>query len=57
MKKSASLDAMIVLLKAVAEINHLRVLTLLRHEDLTISDFIFILDQSQACISRYLRLL
>ncbi|WP_375658991.1 ArsR/SmtB family transcription factor [Bartonella sp. MR30HLJHH] len=57
MRKSASLDAMIVLLKAVAEISHLRVLTLLRHEDLTIPDFIFILGQSQACISRYLRLL
>ncbi|WP_375623034.1 MULTISPECIES: ArsR/SmtB family transcription factor [unclassified Bartonella] len=57
MKKSASLDAMIVLLKAVAEVSHLRVLTLLHHEDLTIPDFIFIFDQSQACISRYLRLL
>ncbi|WP_375665743.1 ArsR/SmtB family transcription factor [Bartonella sp. TT121SHDZB] len=57
MKKSASLDAMIVLLKAVAEVSHLRVLRLLHHEDLTIPDFIFILDQSQACISRYLRLL
>lgn len=57
MKKSASLDAMIVLLKAVAEVGHLRVLRLLHHEDLTIPDFIFILDQSQACISRYLYLL
>ncbi|WP_208434843.1 ArsR/SmtB family transcription factor, partial [Bartonella taylorii] len=55
MKKIASLDAMIELLNAVAEINHLLVLTLLSHEDLTISDFIIILDQSQACISRYLR--
>ncbi|WP_375616541.1 MULTISPECIES: ArsR/SmtB family transcription factor [unclassified Bartonella] len=57
MKKSASLDAMTELLKAVAEVSHLRVLRLLHHEDLTIPDFIFILDQSQACISRYLRLL
>ncbi|WP_375649688.1 ArsR/SmtB family transcription factor [Bartonella sp. OT172YNZD] len=57
MKKSPSLDAMIVLMKAVAEVSHLRILTLLHHEDLTIPDFIFILDQSQACISRYLRLL
>lgn len=57
MKKSASLDAMIVLLKAVAEVSHLRVLRLLHHEDLTIPDFIFILDQSQACILRYLCLL
>lgn len=54
MKKSASLNAMIVILKAVAEVSHLRVLRLLNHEDLTIPDFIFILDQSQACISRYL---
>ncbi|PIT69831.1 ArsR/SmtB family transcription factor [Bartonella tribocorum] len=57
MKKSASLDATIVLLKAIAEVSHLRVLRLLHHEDLTIPDFIFILDQSQACISRYLYLL
>ncbi|PIT70677.1 ArsR/SmtB family transcription factor [Bartonella tribocorum] len=57
MKKSASLDAMIVLLKAVAEVSHLRVLRLLHYEDLTIPDFTFILDQSQACISRYLCLL
>ncbi|WP_039758926.1 ArsR/SmtB family transcription factor [Bartonella queenslandensis] len=57
MKKSASLDAMIVLLKAVTEVSHLRVLRLLYHGDLTIPDFIFILDQSQACISRYLCLL
>ncbi|WP_175869209.1 ArsR/SmtB family transcription factor [Bartonella gabonensis] len=57
MKKSASLDAMIILLKAVAEVSHLRVLRLLHHEDLTIQDFIFILDQSQACISRHLHLL
>ncbi|WP_273717853.1 MULTISPECIES: ArsR family transcriptional regulator [Bartonella] len=57
MKKSTSLDAMTVLLKAVAEVNHLRVLRLLHHEDLTIADFIFILDQSQVCISRYLCLL
>ncbi|QEE12483.1 methyltransferase domain-containing protein [Bartonella krasnovii] len=57
MKKSASLDAIIVLLKAVAEVSHLRVLRLLNHEDLTIPDFIFILDQSQACILRNLCLL
>lgn len=57
MKKSASLNAMIVILKAVAEVSHLRVLRLLNHEDLTIPDFIFILDQSQACISRHLCLL
>ncbi|WP_142416539.1 ArsR/SmtB family transcription factor [Bartonella massiliensis] len=57
MKKSTSLDAVTVLLKTAAEVSHLRVLTLLQHEDLTISDFIFILDQSQARISRYLSLL
>ncbi|EJF83028.1 ArsR family transcriptional regulator [Bartonella rattimassiliensis] len=57
MKKNESLDAMIMLLKAVAEVSHLRVLTLLHHEDLTIPDFIFILEQSQVCIARYLRLL
>lgn len=57
MKKIESLDAIIVLLKAMAEANRLRVLRLLYHEDLTVSDFIFILGQSQLRISRHLRLL
>ncbi|WP_455480382.1 ArsR/SmtB family transcription factor [Bartonella sp. B12(2025)] len=57
MKKIASLDAMIILLKTVAEVSRLRVLALLCHEDLTISDFIFILGQSQSRVSRHLRLL
>ncbi|MBB4076976.1 ArsR family transcriptional regulator [Bartonella fuyuanensis] len=57
MKKSASLDGMIVLLKTVAVVSHLRVLMLLKHEDLTVPDFIFILDQSQKRISQHIRLL
>ncbi len=57
MKKVVSLDAMIVLLKTMAEISRLRVLVLLCHEDLTISDFTFILSQSQSRILWHLRLL
>ncbi|WP_336294272.1 ArsR/SmtB family transcription factor [Bartonella sp. CB169] len=57
MKKIASLDVVITLLKAVAEVSRLRILALLYHEDLTISDFTFILSQSQSRVSRHLRLL
>ncbi|WP_208437379.1 ArsR/SmtB family transcription factor [Bartonella taylorii] len=57
MKKIVSLDAMIVLLKTMAETSRLRVLVLLCHEDLTISDFTFILSQSQSRVLWHLRLL
>ncbi|EJF94526.1 methyltransferase domain-containing protein [Bartonella taylorii] len=57
MKKIVSLDAMIVLLKTMAETSRLRVLVLLCYEDLTISDFTFILAQSQSRVLWHLRLL
>ncbi|MBX4335062.1 ArsR/SmtB family transcription factor [Bartonella raoultii] len=57
MKKKINLDAMVVLLKAMAEINRLRILALLCHEDLMISDLTFILGHSQSYISRHLRFL
>ncbi|EJF78661.1 ubiquinone/menaquinone biosynthesis methyltransferase [Candidatus Bartonella washoeensis] len=57
MEKMQSLDAMTVLLKAMAETSRLRMLALLCHEDLTVSDFTFILVQSQPRVSRNLRLL
>ncbi|VEJ45636.1 ArsR/SmtB family transcription factor [Bartonella vinsonii] len=57
MKKPVSLDALIILLKTIAEISRLRILALLCQDDLTISDFIFILGQSQSHVSRHLHLL
>ncbi|WP_208434108.1 ArsR family transcriptional regulator [Bartonella taylorii] len=57
MKKIVSLDAMIMLLKTMAETSRLRVLVLLCHENLTISDFTFILGQSQSRVLWHLRLL
>ncbi|MET3590254.1 ArsR family transcriptional regulator [Bartonella silvatica] len=57
MKKILSLNAMIELLKTIAEKKHLRILVLLYHEDLTISDLSFILGQTQSCVSRCLCLL
>ncbi|MCZ2158332.1 ArsR family transcriptional regulator [Bartonella sp. 220] len=57
MKKTVSLDALIILLKTIAEISRLRILALLYQNDLTISDFIFILGQSQSHVLHHLRLL
>ncbi|EJF88262.1 hypothetical protein ME1_00720 [Bartonella vinsonii subsp. arupensis OK-94-513] len=57
MRKPVSLDALIILLKTMAEISCLRILALLCQDDLTISDFIFILGQSQSHVSRHLHLL
>ncbi|EJF81062.1 ArsR/SmtB family transcription factor [Bartonella doshiae] len=57
MEKKASLNAVIVQLKAMAETSCLRILALLYHGDFTVSDFAFILDQSQSCVSRHLHLL
>lgn len=57
MKKTISLDAMIELLKTMADVNHLRILALLYHEDLTISDLTFILDLPQSHVLRHLHLL
>ncbi|WP_208440479.1 ArsR/SmtB family transcription factor [Bartonella raoultii] len=57
MKKRVSLDAIIGLLKTMAETNRLRILALLCHEDLIISDLHFILGQSQSHVLRHLHLL
>lgn len=48
---------MIKLLKTMADINHLRILALLYHEDLTISDLTVILGQLQSRVLQYLHLL
>lgn len=57
MKKRVGLDKMVGLLKTIAEANHLRILTLLYHEDLTVAEVIFVLGQSQPYILHHLRLL
>lgn len=57
MKKTVSLDAIIESLKTMANVNRLRILTLLCHEDLSISDLTFILGQPQSRILRHIHLL
>ncbi|WP_159589215.1 ArsR/SmtB family transcription factor [Chelativorans xinjiangense] len=51
------LDAMVDILKAAAEPSRLRILVLLSHADLTVSDLTEILNQSQPRVSRHLKLL
>ncbi|WP_019218900.1 ArsR/SmtB family transcription factor [Bartonella florencae] len=57
MKKVENLDAMVRFLKTMTKTNHLRILALLYHEDLTTSDLSFILGQSQSHVLQYLHLL
>lgn len=52
-----SLDEMVDRLKAAAESSRLRILLLLAHGDLTVSDVTEILNQSQPRVSRHLKLL
>lgn len=52
-----SLDTMVDTLKAAAESSRLRILALLSHGDLTVSDLTEILGQSQPRVSRHLKLL
>jgi ArsR family transcriptional regulator len=52
-----SLDTMVDTLKAAAESSRLRILALLSHGDLTVSDLTEILNQSQPRVSRHLKLL
>ncbi|EJF89080.1 ArsR/SmtB family transcription factor [Bartonella tamiae] len=54
---SLALEAMVDVLKAIAEPSRLRILLLLRHSNLTVSDLTQILGQSQPRVSRHLRLL
>jgi len=56
-KSQLPLDLTVNLLKAAGEHTRLRLLALLSHSDLTVSDLIDILGQSQPRISRHLRLL
>ncbi|MGE0503041.1 MAG: ArsR/SmtB family transcription factor [Rhizobiaceae bacterium] len=52
-----TLDTMVDTLKAAAESSRLRILALVAHGDLTVSDLTEILAQSQPRVSRHLRLL
>lgn len=54
---SRSFDDTVEFLKALAEPTRLRLGLLLLHGDLTVSDFVTILGQSQPRISRHLKLL
>ncbi|MGB7334867.1 MAG: metalloregulator ArsR/SmtB family transcription factor [Salaquimonas sp.] len=56
-KTQLPLDLTVNLLKAAGEHTRLRLLSLLSHNDLTVSDLIDILGQSQPRISRHLKLL
>jgi ArsR family transcriptional regulator len=56
-KTQLPLDLTVNLLKAAGEHTRLRLLALLSHSDLTVSDLIDILGQSQPRISRHLKLL
>ncbi|MCT8990580.1 metalloregulator ArsR/SmtB family transcription factor [Chelativorans sp. SCAU2101] len=51
------LDMMVDILKAAAEPSRLRILLLLSHADLTVSDLTEVLNQSQPRVSRHLKLL
>lgn len=57
MQQTLFLEAMIDVLKAIAEPSRLRILALLRRGDLTVSDLTTILGQSQPRVSRHLKLL
>ncbi len=54
---SASLDVTLDALKAIAEPTRLRIVALLQHGELTVTDLTEILGQSQPRVSRHLRLL
>lgn len=56
-KARLRLDTMVNILKAAAEPSRLRILVLLSHADLTVSDLTEILNQSQPRVSRHLKLL
>lgn len=56
-RRSVALDMMVDTLKAAAESSRMRILVLLSHGDLTVSDLTEILGQSQPRVSRHLKLL
>ena len=51
------MDQLLSLLRAAAEDTRLRVLALAAREDLTVSDYVHVLGQSQPRVSRHLKLL
>src|SRR5256714_15614255 len=51
------MDHLLSLLRAAAEDTRLRILTLAAREDLTVSDYVHVLGQSQPRVSRHLKLL
>ena len=53
----ASVDAVLDTLKAIGEETRLRIVALLRHAELTVTDLTEILGQSQPRVSRHLKLL
>ena len=56
-RPDVNLDTLVDILKAAAESSRLRILSLLAHGDLTVSDLTEILNQSQPRVSRHLKLL
>ena len=50
------MDQLLSLLRAAAEDTRLRVLALAAREDLTVSDYVHVLGQSQPRVSRHLKL-
>src|SRR3546814_1846338 len=55
--RGAAMDRLLSAMKAAAEPTRLRLLVLCAHADLTVSDLIVILGQSQPRLSRHLKLL
>src|SRR5919107_3915135 len=51
------MDKLLTLLRAAAEYTRLRILALAAREDLTVSDYVHVLGQSQPRVSRHLKLL
>src|SRR5215475_3271068 len=51
------MDHLLALLRAAAEDTRLRILALAAREDLTVSDYVHVLGQSQPRVSRHLKLL
>ena len=51
------MSTLLVALRAAAEITRLRILSVLRNSELTVSEIVHILDQSQPRVSRHLKLL
>jgi len=51
------MDHLLTLLRAAAEDTRLRILALAAREDLTVSDYVHVLGQSQPRVSRHLKLL